>query len=138
MSKNATFTVSFSGQGLLLAITVVEGVNTYPKSTWYDYSNAMKQAVKQEQQIAESGYMDPKCIPSVMRAVKNQKSPRATDVHLDFSGSRGASKVKCTAGKRSKVFTFNHQREIDGDALLKLVKRIVKTVGQMGMSAVAV
>ena len=132
MSKRAAFTVSFSGEGLLLNLVVIEGVRAYPRSSWFDYSNAMKRAVKQEHAIAVSGRMDPKCVPSVLRAVKNIKSPRATDVYLEFSSSRTSAKVNITAGRQKRSFVFQYPRGIDGDALLKMVDKIVLCIGQMG------
>ena len=52
MSKLKPFTVAIRGRGRLLGLVVADGMRAYPKSTWYDYSDAMKRAVAQEHQIA--------------------------------------------------------------------------------------
>ena len=63
------FTVSIHGTGRLLGLVVVDGMKAFPKSTWYDYSDAMKRGVALEKQIADSGRMRPGDIPYVRRAV---------------------------------------------------------------------
>lgn len=131
MNTLKAFTVSIQGRGRLLGIVVAEGMRAYPKSTWYDYSKAMRQAITQEHQIATSGRMRLSDVASVRRAVANQKSPRMTDIALEFSVIGDVDRVKIVAGKKTRTFVHNERTVTQRDPFLSMANQIVHTVGQM-------
>lgn len=131
MHKNKVFAVSIYGRNRLLGIVVADGMNAFPKSTWYDYSAQMKAAVDAESQIAKSGYMTRAGIRSARLAKANQKTPRNTDVVLRFSNVREIDKVQITAGRRSQTIVLSERTSTLADPFLDTSKQIIKAIGRM-------
>ena len=132
MSNSKQFTVSIYGRGRLLGLVVSEGMRCYPKSTWYDYSDAMKRGVALENQIASSGRMERSGVASVRRAVANQRSPMATDVTIKFSRTQGVDRAQVTIGRQSRSFVHRDTPTARRDSLEKTVAQIVQAIGRAG------
>ena len=128
MNKMKEFTVGLYGRSRLLDIVVVEGMRMYPKSTWYDYSNAMQRAIAQEHQLAASGRMRPEDVAYVRRAVVNQKSPQATDIILNFSLSGNVDQVKIVAGKKTRTFVCNGNTATQRDPFFNIANQVVYAI----------
>ena len=131
MNRLKPFTVSIFGRSRLLGLVVSDGLNSYPKSTWYDYSFQMKAAVAAESQIAKSGYMRPEGIKSVRIASGNQASPRKTDVTLKFSSDGETDRVLMAAGRKSRLIVFNERTCRLPSPYYDTSKQIVQAIGQM-------
>jgi len=131
MSRKKQFTVSFFGRGRLLGIVVADGLKAYPHSTWYDYSDAARKGIRQEHSIAKSGHMDPRGVPSVMRGMANQKSPRPTDVVLTFAYAAGTDRVKVAARRTAQSFILNEKTTKLKDPYFTVARQIVSAIGRM-------
>ncbi len=131
MKNNSEFTVSIRGRGRLLGLVVSAGMDAFPKSVWYDYSQAMKNGVAQERRIADSGRMTPEGVNSVRIAVANQAAPRRTDFNLDFSSVGAIDTARIEAGKTTRLFVLNERTSPLADPYPMTVQQIVRTIGQM-------
>lgn len=131
MKNRTQFTVSIHGRGNLLGMVVVDGLKAFPKSTWYDYSDQMKEAIALEASIANSGRMDPRFVPSVRRATKNQRSHRKTDVCLYFTYTGNIERTRIVVGKRTRVITFDPAKSTHPNPYDDASQKVLKAIGQM-------
>ena len=131
MSNSQQFTVSIYGRGRSLGLVVSEGMRRYPKSTWYDYSDAMKRGVALENQIASSGRMERSGVANARRAAANQRSPRATDVTIKFSQSQGVARAQVMIGKQTRSFVHVYKPTAGHDSIEKIVAQIVQAIGRV-------